>query len=252
MPLTVSFIAIPPNYSLNRTARRRRWRAVRSRPVSLFVSRLSHTVVDAWKFTKTFDASRLERLNAVDTFDDVVKAIHTTLEVVGGWVCPATELGASDCWRPIVAVTVEPTAFDVFFNSPLGYRGQFLLSPEAGQAANSVLLRTLEPALTKAVIIDCGTNRLSAESIHRAFLANSAKIWPDESELDFTQATNDLDIGRWRDSSETINAPTGAALWAPEGNTLLAIGAFIDPFGNEVVTRRKILRRFELHESGFT
>ena len=209
-------------------------------------------MVDAWKFTETFDASRLARLNAVETFADVVKAIQTTLEVIGGWVCPATELGPPDCWRPVVAMTVGPSAFDAFFNSPVGYRGQFLLSPEAGQAANSVLLRTLAPALTKAVIIDCGTNHLSVESIHHAFLANSAKIWPDESELDFTQATNDLDIGRWRASGGTINAPTGAALWAPEGNTLLVIGAFIDPFGNEVVARRKILRRFELHESGFT
>ena len=35
MPLTVGFIAMPPNHSLNRKARRRRWRAVRSRPNNL-------------------------------------------------------------------------------------------------------------------------------------------------------------------------------------------------------------------------
>src|SRR5512139_595275 len=99
------------------------------------------TVVEAWKFTESFDASRLERLNGVATFDDVVKAIQGSLEVIGGWVCLATDLGPGDCWRPIVAVEVESSAFDAFFNSPVGYRAQFLLSPERGQAANSVLLR---------------------------------------------------------------------------------------------------------------
>jgi len=85
-----------------------------------------------------------------------------------------------------------------------------------------------------------------------AFLANSAKIWPSEDELDFLNATVDLDIDDWRTGCETVNAPSGASLWAFEGQMLVAIGAFIDASGNEVVARRKILRRFELHECGFT
>ena len=34
MPLTVGLVAMPPDRSLNRTARRRRWRTVRSLPSS--------------------------------------------------------------------------------------------------------------------------------------------------------------------------------------------------------------------------
>jgi hypothetical protein len=205
-----------------------------------------------WRFVVSFDAERRERLTRFNTFSKVVDALMSSLTVNGGWICEATNLGPKNCWRPIASMTVSRDAFDAFFNSPGGYRAKFLESAESGQAANGTLLRLLEPSLSSAVLHDVGTDRLASDSIRSAFLANSAKIWPDESELDFVEATDDLAIGKWRIGCESVNAPSGVSLWAPEGTELLAIGAFIDPFGNEVVARRKVLRRFELHDCGFT
>lgn len=206
---------------------------------------------DAWRFAPTFDPVRRDRLAAVDSFAYVVRAILSSLSIAGGWVREATDLG-SRCLRPVVGFSVSSGAFDLYFNSAGGYRAKFLESPEAGQAANGELLQVLEPQLTAAVLSDCGSDQLSPQSVHSAFLANSAKVWPDESELDFLSATPDLAIAKWRSGFEHVNAPMGANLWAPEGTSLLAIGAFIDSFGNEVVSRKKILRRFELHDCGFT
>ena|SRR5690242_15217329 len=189
---------------------------------------------------------------AVESFAQVVDAITMSVNIIGGWICEATNLGPRDCLRPIVGLIVSADTFDAFFNSANGYRAKFLERPEVGQAANGTLLRVLEPQLTMAVLNDCGSDRLSAERVRTSFLANSAKVWPDESELDFLQATHDLAIEKWQTGCEHVNAPQGANLWAPRGTALLAIGAFVDAFGNEVVARPKILRRFELHDCGFT
>ena len=207
---------------------------------------------DAWQFDANFDPTRRERLAAVSSFSDIVTAIEHSLNIVGGWICEATDPGLRSCVRPVVGLSVSEEAFDLFFNSRCGYRAQFLESPEVGQAANDRLLRTLEPFLTEAILADCGSDRLSEQWIRSAFLANSAKVWPDESELDFVRATSDLAIARWQSGCDHINAPLGANLWAPVGTCLLAIGAFIDAFGNEIVSRNKILRRLELHDCGFT
>jgi len=209
-------------------------------------------MVSDWKFVASFDPERRKRLAAFDSFEKVIAAVTGSLEVTGGWICPATDLGQNNCWRPSVHLVVSPSAFDAFFNSPGGYRAAFLGSPEAGQAANGALLRVLEPALSAAVLADCGSSRLSAEWIRNAFLANSAKIWPNEDVLNFVKATYDLDIEKWKTGCESVNAPSGAAFWAPQGTHLTAIGAFIDSSGNEIVARRKIRRRFELHDCGFT
>jgi hypothetical protein len=146
-------------------------------------------------------------------------------------------------------VTAE--AFDAFFNSPGGYRAQYLIDPDNGQAGNNRLLRLLEPKLTNAVVQECGESRLTRELLKKTFLANSAKIWPNEDELNPTEATIDLAVERWQQGCDWV-MPKDAGLWAPEGSSLNVFGAFIDPYGNEIVSRKKILRRFDIHECGFS
>lgn len=208
--------------------------------------------MNAWRFRPNFDSVRKSQLIRFDTFASVIDALLSNLEIVGGWICEGNDLGPKGCWRPTASVIVSPEAFDAFFNSPVGYRAEYLASPERGQAANGTLLALLEPQLTAKTLTDCGKDRLSPEWIRNAYLANSSKIWIDETELDFTQATFDLDIETWKEKRDQPNAPSGAGLWAPQGTKLIVHGAFIDPWGNEVVARGKICRRFEIHGCGFT
>ncbi|MDO8683854.1 MAG: hypothetical protein Q7N50_10280 [Armatimonadota bacterium] len=199
-----------------------------------------------------FDSARRERLEKFDTFDKVLERLLRYVEIVAARVCEDEDLGPRGCWRPEAVLNVESEAFDAFFNSPGGYRAQYLSDPDHGQAANNRLLRALEPKLTNEVVNRCGEKQLSREKVRDALLANSAKIWPDEDSLDFTQATIDLAVERWKQPCDWINAPKYAGLWAPEGTRLKVIGAFIDPWGNEVVSRVKVRRRFDIHECGFS
>lgn len=201
---------------------------------------------------QNFDGARRERLEKFDTFAKVMEIISERAHVVDGYLCEAKELGPSDCWRPVVVLSVEREAFDAFFNSPGGYRAQYLLDPDTGQAANNRLLRALEPYLTSAVAERCPEGRLGRGRIRDAFLANSAKIWPDEGELKVANATIDLAIALWKQPCEWIQFPMNGRLWAPEGTKLKAFGAFIDAWGNEVTSRKKIRRRFDIHECGFS
>jgi len=207
---------------------------------------------DLWIFAPSFDRSRRERLEKFDSFDEIVEIICLKAQIMDACVREGEELGPSDCWRPAVSLSVDAETFDAFFNSPGGYRAQYLCDPDHGQAANGQLLRALEPVLTNAVIERCGEKRLSRERIRNTFLANSAKIWPDEETLDFAEATIDLAIERWKQPCDWINAPQHAGLWAPEGTRLKVFGAFIDAYGNEIVSRKKIRRRFDIHECGFS
>ena len=205
-----------------------------------------------WAFMPNFDPARRKRLEAFDTFEKVVEAIGTNCEIREALVQEGTDLGPQGCWRPSVKIIVDHEIFDAFFNSPGGYRAQYLASPENGQAANGKLLAYLEPQLSAAVLKQCGQSHLSQEWIQNSFLANSAKIWPDEEELNFIDATIDLQVDKWRKHCEWINAPSDAGLWAPIGTQLMAFGAFIDPWGNEVISRKKIRRRFDIHECGYS
>jgi hypothetical protein len=205
-----------------------------------------------WSFVPNFDASRRESLETFDTFDKVVEALRANLRIGGAWICEGRELGPNGCYRPSVELDVDSHIFDAFFNSPGGYRAQYLSSPELGQAANGKLMHLLEPQLSAAVNEQCGQYQLSPDWTRNSFLANSAKIWPDEDELDFIEATIDLAIPKWHQRCDWVNAPLHAGLWAPLGTRLMVFGAFIDPWGNEVVARSKIRRQFDIHECGFS
>jgi hypothetical protein len=202
-----------------------------------------------WAFEPSFSSTRRAKLEAVTAFDEIIEALAGSNEITEARVSEATDLGPSGCYRPSVQLTVEGDLFDAFFNSPRGYRALFLADPDEGQAANGRLLRRLEPKLSAAVVERCGESRLTYACIRNALRANSAKIWPDEQCLDFANVTRDLRIPQW-DMWHWL-AP-GVGLWAPEGRHLMVFGAFIDPWGNEVVSKKKITRRFEIHECGFT
>jgi hypothetical protein len=97
-----------------------------------------------WKFVPLCDSARRQRIEAFDTFDKVLQAVCAEIQIVAAWICEGTDLGPKNCWRPVVQLDVGRKTFDAFFNSPGGYRAQYLLSPEIGQAANGRLLRLLE------------------------------------------------------------------------------------------------------------
>lgn len=207
----------------------------------------------SWRFADTFDACRRSRAERYDTFEKVISYLRQNASVTGACICEATQLGVK-CSRPVVQLFVGEEGYDAFFNSPGGYRAQYLQSAARGLAANAALLDAFEPVLTAAVVADAGKDRLTLEDIRNSFFAASAKFWIDEAEEGFNvlDQSNDIDIAPWITGCEYVHAPIGIGAWAPRGEHLMAVGAFIDAFGNEVVAKRKIKRRFDIHHCGYS
>jgi len=83
---------------------------------------------------------------------------------------------AKGCWRPEFRVEVSDHAFDLFFNSPHGYRGQFLSSIAEGDVANALSLKALGRVLLQ------GLNEASStiDQIAASLASEFAKVWIDE------------------------------------------------------------------------
>lgn len=133
-------------------------------------------MVSKWRFAKGFDEVRRSQLMQFDSFTKITARVQANCSVLGAVICEGTELGAKGCLRPSVQLSVGAEAYDAFFNSPGGYRAQYLEGPDVGQAANNALISLLEPRLSEAVTEDCGESRLRRDWIQHSFLANSAKI----------------------------------------------------------------------------
>ena len=83
---------------------------------------------------------------------------------------------AKGCWRPEFLAEVSNDAFDLFFNSPYGYRGRFLSSVAEGPSANALALKALSESLLQHLDEPCS----SCDQIAASLASEFAKIWIDE------------------------------------------------------------------------
>ena len=204
-----------------------------------------------WKFAEEFDVARREALSSIDCFPAVVELVVNSLCQVHLKPCRGRESSLEACVQPVFSLSLSDQAFDAFFNSPHGYRGQFLSSPNLGLAANLALIEALLPAL----LLHASRVRVAElESIDlRASLqAASCKVWVHEDDFPFQSLTQDLAVEPWiREAAQGEKK----ALWglcAPSHARIEVKGALLDPAGNEVVPRTKIARRYEIQRFGFT
>lgn len=85
---------------------------------------------------------------------------------------------AKGCWRPVFNFEVKEQTFDWFFNSPYGYRGQFLVSASDGREANSQVISALSKTLVR--LADKKLSLVDLELVEKSLLSPHAKIWIDE------------------------------------------------------------------------
>jgi hypothetical protein len=171
---------------------------------------------------------------------------------------------ARGSWRPVIRFDVGEQTFDRFFNSPYGYRGQFLISPTVGVEANSRVLAALAEPLVRLANLAPSL----AEEASRSLLSQHAKIWIEEDQ--YTRSSLDLIIEilvpNWvtaaiairkrldqHDSSLTnkeIDRIFGVR--APTGNTLKVMGAWIGSNGSLTVVPSKLSRAEEINRYGIS
>ena len=169
---------------------------------------------------------------------------------------------AKGSWRPVIRFDIERDSFDQFFNNPYGYRGQFLIDPQTGNAANAHALSIIAATLLNHTNLEPPI----AEQAHRSLLSCYAKLWIDEDQHD--PATPDLlvqvVVPTWQAAAEAVRARLDAhdptltpkeidrifGVRAPEGITLKAIGAWVGADGSLSVVASKLTRAEDIHAYG--
>ena len=94
---------------------------------------------------------------------------------------------AKGSWRPIFRFDVREQTFDRFFNSPYGYRGQYLADPEEGRRKNCTLVFALidklvdsiraEPELLNQVRNSLGSALLTTINCPPCVIAGRAAVY---------------------------------------------------------------------------
>jgi hypothetical protein len=101
-----------------------------------------------WDFDKISE-ERIQFLKAPFEFGTLISRIQTEAQNVRYKKDKGTH-EAKEAWRPMFCFDVSEKTFDCFFNSPYGYRGQFLVDPEEGKRKNVQLVSALIDTLVGA------------------------------------------------------------------------------------------------------
>jgi hypothetical protein len=198
-----------------------------------------------WKFTTAISAERAAQLGSWQSFDGIASALMLEAVVGGFWWEPFNSARLKGCNRASFPLRVMAQVYDAFFNSAVGYRAQYAVSPSRGAAANRALLDSLEPALMAAVA------EQGPASIHlvRASLHGvDAKVWILEAEVEdqLSEPHASLAYGPWE-----FESLDGQGLRTPVGTTLEVKGAWLNVSGVEIRDPMKADRNSRIHRTGF-
>jgi len=171
---------------------------------------------------------------------------------------------AKGTWRPVFWFDVSNITFDRFFNSPYGYRAQYLADPQNGCEKNGVLIVGLIDLLTSCILKDpqlLHQIRLSLASPH-------AKIWIEEDQHNPTtlELIVEIRVPEWERAAKEIyqrlnaNDPTLTpkeqdrilGVRAPVGTTLKVMGAWVASDGELKLAPSKLRRAEEIKAYGIS
>lgn len=219
-----------------------------------------------WRFSDHFDEKRKGILHGEGSFAAIMERVIACARVTNFDVCQGKEGHLKNCLRPQFTLKVETETFDLFFNSPHGYRAQYLLDPDEGQKQNAKLIERLSEKLLDFTNGKTTKHQMGTDQIVTSLMCCSAKIWISEKGFKFDHnLIEEVLMPSWHTHAKAAIAAYAnnqypspqeqeKAIWgirAPTGHELDIKGAFLDGNGNEVVPKSKVLRRFEIQKYGF-
>ena len=198
-----------------------------------------------WQFANSFNSIRAAKLLGISAYSEVVECVAKAQVTEFIWE-PFKGTKLAGCNRASYLLRVSRECYDAFFNSPVGYRGQYALSVHEGEAANRYLLTALEEKL-----INFASTRDNAplSAVLASLQGSEAKVWIFESEVEI-QLGEDLPailFSQWEKYSET-----GVGLLAPVGMFLEVKGGWLDCQGREQHNPSKVNRSNEIHKTGYS
>jgi hypothetical protein len=203
--------------------------------------------VPLWTFHDVVPAERQANLLSWSSFDNVIGGIILApwVRVVAFRWAAASNAHLAGCFRAEFLLSVGAHTYDGFFNSPVGYRAQYAISPSNGIARNRELLE----AMTNQLLASCGPSCDLREQAELSLSASQAKVWIDEAEVraHYFATIPEIKYERWNAHPE---GDPGSR--APEGERLVVFGGWLDQSRNEVLNPHKHGRAQEIYERGFS
>jgi hypothetical protein len=153
-------------------------------------------VVDDWEFVDEFNNARRQRLEAVGSFGEIIERIEEEMTSVTIEIEPGHP-DLEGCLRPAYAFAVLPDTFDAFFNSPEGYRAQYLRGPVFGDAANRSLIDAISDRLLEIEPSPATQHEMAYGGRVDSLKGYSAKVWIYEEGFQFDAPSWDLAVETW-------------------------------------------------------
>lgn len=214
---------------------------------------------EAWSYALSRDAdSRVRALLKPNSFDDIAGSVVATMRVL---CCHRSTITETEFRRPVYTVQIERDLFDLFFNSPAGYRAAYFCSPGLGVDANLLLTQLAASRLIEHPA--SSGSELPPDFLRESLATPSAKAWlaecgkePDhkcagcrgEWSAGRTQH-GEIKNGRWEHSTD-VRAEWGKQ--APYLSKLRFIGAFLNDQGSELIPHDKRFRAYDIHRFGWS
>jgi len=210
----------------------------------------------SWTYAPSISRERIEFLLAPRSFEQIVERLSSEMQYLCCHLQTCDENSAFA--RVVYCIRISVDAFDLFYNSPNGYRGAYFRSPFEGLIANANLLQGLIPK-----VIALSEPQASAHEqafVRESLTSTTAKVWLAEHGMGICAACEgewgtpsdgaaEILNGRW-DVEDSAFARRGRK--APRLTKVRVFGAFLDSRHNELVPNRKRHRANQIHQWGWS
>jgi hypothetical protein len=216
----------------------------------------------SWTYSLFEEArARLPVLQAGASFAEITQRIVKRMTVL---CCHRSAIIGTGFVRPVYTVSVDRETFDLFFNSPNGYRAAYFRSPGLGLDANVSFMQAVSARLLEDRL--SANSALSQQHLHESLITPSAKAWLAEHGKEVDRKCAGCK-GEWSSGSggppeqaEILNArwelaPGQNAEWgrkAPYLTKLRLMGAFLNDRHHELVPHDKRFRAYSIHRYGWS
>jgi hypothetical protein len=207
-----------------------------------------------WDFTEFVPNDRREKMLALMSFDEVIDQL-----IAGSIECCRFEPHKNyEYCRAFFKVRVGKTAYDAFFNSPVGYRAQYCLGIENGLKQNRRLIEALTALCLRAIKETEDTAYLEKKLL-RSLLGIDAKVWINDEDW---PVLDEIHINYMPWVSKAKNAREGTmaerrartsaeiGVLAPENTHIEIKGGWLTSDNHEWRDPDKAQRAQEIHDYG--
>jgi hypothetical protein len=137
------------------------------------------TSAEIWTYTLSRNGdTRIPVLLKPNSFEDIAQSVVATMRVL---CCHRDTIAETGFYRPVYTVEIDRNLFDLFFNSPAGYRAAYFYLPGNGVDANALLMRSAASAQSKS--------ELPPDFVQESLATPSSKAW-------LTECGKELDSNR--------------------------------------------------------